>query len=301
LTRRRAPHHRQSQFAEQHVLQLLRRVEIERHARGAMRLALVVQQTLRELRALPLQHPGVYQHADVLHLEQHRTQRLLDVVVELLEPRQGRELRPQDSVQPQRDVGSLGRVRGRFLDRHVAKGELFRALAGHVLVRERRDAEVALCQGGRVVPRRDAVQHVRLEHRVEARTAQLDAGVAQHVCVELDVMADLGNLCVLEQRLQALEHQRARQLCRGAGVAVSERHVRGNARLAAEREPDDLGVHVIAGRRLEAQREQSACAQPLDPFDELRLAEQRLVAARDVRDGRRDRRGRCRLQRCNAP
>ena len=97
-------------------------------------------------------------------------------------------------------------ILGCRFDRHVVELELLRAAPGDVLVRDRLDAEIELAPAIEVVTRRRAVQHVRLEHRVEAHAAQLDAVIAQHVRVVLEVVADLGATLVLEQRLQQSQH-----------------------------------------------------------------------------------------------
>ena len=174
-----------------------------------MGLALELDQPRGDLAALPAQHVRVDQHAEVLHVEQHRHERLFDLLVQRLEPGQLLELRPQRAVQPQRHVGVLGGVFGGLLQRHLVERQLLRAFAGDVLVVDRLDAEVT--QRGRVevVPRGRAVQHIGLEHRVVADSAQLDPVVAQHVRVVLQVVAELRPPGVLEQRPQPLEHHRA--------------------------------------------------------------------------------------------
>ena len=81
-----------------------------------VRLRLDLAQAQRDLAALRVQHVAVDQHAVALHALQHRHQRLLDLLVQPRERRRLLELRPQHPMQPQRDVGVLGRVFGGALD-----------------------------------------------------------------------------------------------------------------------------------------------------------------------------------------
>ena len=67
-----------------------------------------------------------------------------------------------------------------------------------------------------VVARRRAVPHVRLQHRVEAHAAQLDAFALQRVLAVLEVMSDLRQLLVLEQRLAAPAATADEASCSGA-------------------------------------------------------------------------------------
>ena len=76
---------RQVQLVEQHVAQLLRRVDVELHARQLVDLPRqrlrVALQPLRHLR----QHVAVELHAGFFHGVQHRDQRQIDLVVHLLQ------------------------------------------------------------------------------------------------------------------------------------------------------------------------------------------------------------------------
>ena len=237
--------HGQALLVEQDFLQLLGRIEVEGLAGRLVRLDFELGEALCDFAALLFQQPAVHEHAVVLHLEQHRHERLLDLLVDREQGRVLFERGMEDAVQLQRDVRVFGRVLGGPLDRHLVEGDLLRALAGDVLVLDRVDAEVELRAGIHVVARRGRVQHVGLEHRVVAHAGEFDAAALQHVCVVLQVMADLPALRVLEQRLQPRERRRPVELVRRAGVVVRERQVGGLAGLDAERDADDLGFHVV--------------------------------------------------------
>ena len=177
-------------FREQDFLQLLRRVEVERLAGGLVRLHLEFGEPFREFAALFLQQFAVDQHAVVLHLEQDRHERLLDLLVDLEERRLLLERSVQDVVQLQRDVGVLGGVGRGLLECHLVERDLLRALAGDVLVLDRVDAKVELRAGIHVVARRGRVQDVGLEHRVVAHAGKVDAAHLRDVRVVLEVVAD---------------------------------------------------------------------------------------------------------------
>jgi hypothetical protein len=155
---------------------------------------------------------------------------------------------------------------------------------------DRVHAEV-MCRGRvEVVARRRAVEHVGLEHRVVTDAGELDAVVAQHVCVELEMMPRLGTRGILEQRFQGRERPRAIELRGCAGVVVRERHVGGVPGLDAERNAHDLGTHVVERRRARVDREERRPTQPLEPSLERCIGDDGLVAPRDriaTRAGRR--------------
>jgi len=144
------------------------------------------------------QHVGIDQHAGVLHVEQHARERPLEVVIELSQRRNRGEPGPERAVQLQREIRVLRGIGRALLERHVVERQSFRATAGHAVVSNRLDAEVQPRRRLEVVPRRRAVQYVRLEHRVEAHATQLDAVVAQDMRGNLEVVPDLAARVILE-------------------------------------------------------------------------------------------------------
>ncbi|MNC85912.1 hypothetical protein D3C83_15320 [compost metagenome] len=79
------------------------------------------------------------------------------------------------------------------------------------------------------------VEQVARQHRVEPQSAQRDAVARQDDRLELQVVADLADRLVLEQRAQAVERHRhvelrsrrrpRQQVLHTVAVVVSERHV----------------------------------------------------------------------------
>ena len=191
LSGRRLAHHRQAELAEQDLLQLLGRVQVERAARFGVRLRLQLQHARRELGALRLEKSPVHQHAGALHAIQHRHERLLDGLVEILQARQRFDLRPKRAMQPQRDVGVFrGIVRGAI---HVdlIEGDLLRALARDIFVVNGLDSEILLGRRIHVVAGGHAVEHVGLQHGIVSLPAQRDAVVRKDVRIEFEMMPEL--------------------------------------------------------------------------------------------------------------
>ena len=137
-------------------------------------------------------------------------------------------------MQAQRHVRALGDVLRGGIDGYLAKRDLFRASAGHVLVLRFLEPEVLAYDCPELVTSRRAVEEVRLEHRVEAHARESDSGTLQHVCEVLEIVADLCRAFLLQHWLQQLQHVLPRQLRRRAGIVVSQRDVRCTAGLDAE-------------------------------------------------------------------
>ena len=170
--------HRQLQPLEQHLLQLLGRIEIERRSGFAMRLGLDLA-SRREIS--PLCACSMPRSISTPWRSMRCSTGTSGCSISLVQPRQRSasrsSSRPQRAVQPQCHVGVLGRVFGGALDADLVEADLLGALAGDVL--EVNGAQAQVVRGHRihVVAGGGAVEHVRLEHGVVALAAQLDAVV----------------------------------------------------------------------------------------------------------------------------
>ena len=187
------------------------------------------------------------------------------------------DLGPQPLVQSPDDIRVLGCVFRGTIDRHLAERELLRALARDVLEIDRLDAEIMRGRRVEIVASCGAVEHVRLEHRVVAHAGELDAVIAQHVRVVLQVVPDLGARRVLEQGLQCRQHAIPVELRRRAGIVVRERQIGGVSGFAAERHADDLGLHVVERGRLGVEGHEWRPPKPFEPLLERRLGHHRLI------------------------
>src|SRR5690606_30725711 len=95
------------------------------------------------------------------------------------------QLRPQRAMQLQGHVRFLGRTLRRSFDRDFTETDLPGAPPDDLVVIRRLDAEIPASERIEVVPCRGAVQHVRLEHRIEAHALEHDAVMTEDVCIEL--------------------------------------------------------------------------------------------------------------------
>ena len=269
----------QFELVEEDFLQLLRRAQVERATRELVCPGLQLRHGRGQFPALLREHLAIDQDAGLFHVEEHRHERLLDRGVD---PAQGLdlgELCPQRLVQLQRDVRILGGIRRGRVQVDLVEGQLLRTLAGDVLVMNRVTAEVELCRRVHVVARRDAVQHVGLEHRVEGHALEPDPVTRQHVRVVLEMVPDLAVVPALEERPQLVEHLVARQLVGRARVVVRERHVGRAARLDRHRYADEFGGHVVETGRLGVEGHEVGGHDRLEPGVKGLPVEHRLVVA----------------------
>ena len=117
----------------------------------------------------------------------------------------GREARLQHHPQPQGDVRVLGGVLRRLVERHLAEGLVRLLGAGRVLqdLLEGNAGVPQVALGKRIHPvlAAAAVERIGEQHGV-VEGAELDAVPAQHEAVVLEVLPDLEDRWVLQQRLQ---------------------------------------------------------------------------------------------------
>ena len=94
------------------------------------------------------------------------------------------------------------------------------------------------------MPGSDRIQHVGFQHGVFGNALQGNAVVGQYVLVVLQVLADLGQTGVLQQRLELIQHFVTIQLLGSAHIIVPQGDIGGLAGFDGERHTDDLGIHV---------------------------------------------------------
>ena len=195
-------HCRKTQLAEQDLANLLRAAQVERLTGERVRLRFEFDDPAPQLGALCHQPIAIDQHAGALHVEQHLADRHLDPLVDVAQLRHRFDARPQRLVQAERDLGVLGRILGRAVERHVVEADLARPLAADLRVRERAPAQVPLRQRVHVVAA-VRLQHIALQQRVMHDPGQPDAVIGEHVAVVLQVLADLRVVFALQPVAQA--------------------------------------------------------------------------------------------------
>ncbi len=163
--------HRQVHPLEQDFSQLLRRSEVERLPRELVRLLLQRHHPLAQFAALLREQVRVDEDAVAFHAEQHFAHRHLDLRVDVVELRVRGNRRMERAMQAQRHVGVLGGVFRRAVDGHLLERNALGALAGHVVVADRRQVQVTPREIVHVV-RLVRLDHVGFEQRVVRDAAQ---------------------------------------------------------------------------------------------------------------------------------
>ena len=155
-------------------------------------------------------------------------------------------------------------------------------------------AEPQLSHGVHAVRSPAGVEHIGHQHGVVERR-DLDAVARQHLHVILQVLPDLEDALVLEQRLEDGERLRNRHL-RGhdlawkeagavAALAVDQRHVAGGVGADREREAAQLRLHRIEARGLGVDRNHAGIDRARDPGAQFIDRAHRLVARAVERRG----------------
>src|SRR5207245_1518826 len=128
-----------------------------------------------------------------------------------------------------------------------------------------------------------AVERIGEQHSV-VEGAELDAITAQHDAIVLEVLPDLEDRWVLQERLHQLQRLPERDLLQvavaeieAAAGAVPERHVAGSAGCGGEREADELGLHGVEARRLDVEGETAGGTGLGEPRLEPRQLGYRLI------------------------
>ena len=248
-------------FPEKHLAQLARRVDVQvRFARLGADRRLQFREFAVQLDGIDRQRFGVDPHARHLNVGQHGDHRLLDLEIEVLEA-DLLDHGVERLLELQRHIGILGGVLLDAFDVHKVHRQLLRAFADERFDLDGLVIEVFLRKGVHVVARL-GIEQVVEDHRVVHAAPDRDAQPAQHHQVELDVLPDLGDLLILEQRPHDL-----RILGR---ILLQERHVPRFERFHGERQPDDAVVEDVETRGLGVETEFGVSADRGDHLAQLR-------------------------------
>ena len=275
---------RQAELAEQDLADLLGAAEIEWLTGERMRLCFQFGDPAAQFGTLRDQPLAVDQHAGAFHVEQDLADRQFDVLVHMAQRRHGFDPRPQHLMQPERDLGVLGGVLGRAVERHLVEADLAGALAADLDEGDRAPAQVTLRQRIHVMAAM-RLQHVALQQRVVRDAGQPDAVVGKHVTVVLQMLAHLAVMLALQPVAQPGQRGVERQLIGRAGIAVCQRDVAGLVRLHRQRQPDQPRLHRIERGGFGIDADQRRGRDARQPGVELRRGQHRLVV-----NGRRMRR-----------
>ncbi len=272
----------QRELLEQQLLELLRRADVDGVTGELVDLAFERLQAASDVGAEGAQVSNVQADAVELHDPEHARERNLEVAEQPVELFLD-HARQQQVRQPQRRIGVLGGVVGRARDVDRVEADLLLAAAADLLVRDHRVAEVLLGQRVQAVALARRIEQVRGDHRIAAHAAHVDAVLAQDDPIVLVVLRNLWELGVLEQRAQALEHGRERELLGRAEVLVPDGNVAGLAVAPRERDADQRRAHGVERRGLGVERELAGDARGGHDLVKLRFGQDRPVARADHR------------------
>ena len=233
-----------AEFAEENLLQLLGRAEIERLFGDVVGLFFQLHQLHGNFIALAVEHVRVNQHAIALYGEQNLRNRHLDLRVDKAQLVVVLHNRRHRFVQLQRDVRIFRRIFAGLFNRDLIEADLLRTFAGDLFKCNRLDAQMALAQ---VV---HAMVHVRFEYvglqqGIMRHAAQHHAVISEYVHIVFQVLADFFDGFVFQNRLEFRQSFSKAQLVRRAEVIVPQRYVGGFARLDRKRDADDLRHHRV--------------------------------------------------------
>ncbi len=235
--------HGQLHALEQHFRELLRRTDIELAAGRFENAAAQVAHLAVEDDGLPGQRADVDPHADPLDRGEDRHQRQLEVAIHRFE-----FVLDQDRLhllgKLHRDVRALTGVIEHAVDRYLRKRHRLDALAAHFFFGQRLVAKLLQGQRLECLARTVRVHEVTGDHRVEAvRIDDVDTVAPEHDQVSLEVVADLFDGRIGEQRPENRQRFGLRHQYAAAESFMAERHV---ARLPArdrDRDADQRCAH----------------------------------------------------------
>ena len=139
------------------------------------------------------------------------------------------QARVQYLVQAQRDVGIFSGIITGKLEFNLIEGFLLDPLTGNIHVMDGIVVEIIFCQRIHVMSARGRVEHVGLEHGVVGDAPHTNALADKNMCIVLDVLANLPNRGIFEQRFQCRQDFRLVELLGGVFIAVHERDITGLA------------------------------------------------------------------------
>ena len=266
-------------LVEQDFAQLLGRADIEFLAGQLVDFGFQQHLLLGKIIGQLAQHFRINGDAGALHVGQHHHQRPLQRLIDgalagLL------QFRLQHHVQAQGDIGIFRRIFRRFRHRHAIESQLVLvlALAGHFRECNRRVRQVQLRQLVHPVPMQPAFQHIGHQHGVIYRV-QPDAALQEDGGVVFQVLADLQDAVVFQQRLEPWQHIGFGHLHNGVlailrlgqvqgqpvAAAMAAGHITGLARRNGQRHAAQAGGHGVQRSGFGIHADQAFFARARDP------------------------------------
>ena len=212
-----------------------------------MRLGFERRRALSEIAREAREDLPVHHDAARFHPRQYRRQRPLDGLVKGGGIFRG-QARLQHMPEPERNVGILGGIFGRGVERHLVEADLLRAHPAHRLIGDALMLEMSLRQFVEPVVGPPGIE-VEAHHQRIVIGRDVDAGLLEHHPVIFEVVPDLEHRRVLEQRLQPVKDELQRKLVRGLRIEVdadmAHRNVAGAVRRRRQTDPGELGDDAV--------------------------------------------------------
>ena len=257
--------HRQFHFLKQDFLYLFGRGDIENRASFFKRHRFQLGNAFGEFGALRRQHVAVHPHTGTLDLGQHRYQRHLNLLEQVVLTSLFLQPLKQHLMQAQRDLGILSGIGTGVLQGHFVERQLVLAFARHLFKRNGLVAEILERQRVHVMARPGAVEDIGFQHRVKTHAGKRNAMVAKHSTVVLKILTDLFLIRILQQRPQCLQHFFAIQLRGRIKIIVRKRDISPLTGFDCKGDTDNPCPHGINGCRLGIESEKRRLGKALKP------------------------------------
>ena len=267
---------RQTFLCEENVANLLGRAQVEGLAGFLIGALFQLQHLLAQFAALHGKQLAVELDAVAFHAEEDVGDRQLNLPIHEIELVGGGNRGGEGIAHTQRHVGIFGGVFARALDRDFFEADARGTLAGHVVVADRGETQMARGEVAEFV-RLVGFEHVRLQQRVVEDAREPDAVVGEDMTVVFEVLADDFRRGVFQNRTQLVQCGGAVELFRRAGVAVRQRQVGGNTCLGSKRDADQFGLHGVEARGFGVERKARGSGELGDPAVECRCVEDRFI------------------------
>ncbi len=217
------PHGRQLQFVEQHIPQLLCRIDVERLSGELVNLpGQVLELALKLFRHIP-QAADVDRYAGLLHLCEDRDQREFDLLAQLDHPlllEFGRE----GFVELEGHISILTGVVRERLGGNVPEQFPILARSREVVIAHSLVLKIFLCERIQVVPA-VRTEDVVGDHRIEPDPIGPDPILREDQHVVLDVVADFSDCRILQDRHELFYHVeglKAASVATGRSLLIKE-------------------------------------------------------------------------------
>ena len=186
-------------FVEQDLLQLFRRVEVERLACGGVGFLFELHQLGAEFCALAGEFGAVNSYAVAFHFKQYLCNGQLHFFIHF--KLFGIHLCAQVRFEAQGEIGVLGGVFGRLPDGDIGKTDLLRAFAAQRFVGNGFQAQPAFRQFVQTVSEM-ALDDVGSEHGIAGNAVQGDVVVGENMLVVFEVLPDFFQGGIFQMRFQ---------------------------------------------------------------------------------------------------